>query len=59
MMQAIDLKDCDVYSYQSDLEADPFGEHTATSCCDGVGFLQYSWVGNVTLLCAGALVFCR
>jgi hypothetical protein len=24
-MQAIDLKDCDVYVYQSDLETDPFG----------------------------------
>mmetsp|Transcript_25876 Transcript_25876/g.65807 ORF Transcript_25876/g.65807 Transcript_25876/m.65807 type:complete len:233 (+) Transcript_25876:140-838(+) len=24
--EAIDLKDCDVYSYQSDLETDPFGE---------------------------------
>ena len=25
-MQAIELKNCDVYSYQSDLETDPFGE---------------------------------
>lgn len=24
--EAVDLKDCDVYSYQSDLESDPFGE---------------------------------
>ena len=26
-MQAIVLKDCDVYSYQSDLDTDPFGMH--------------------------------
>lgn len=25
-LQAIDLKDCDVYSYKSDGETDPFGE---------------------------------
>jgi hypothetical protein len=25
--QAIDLKECDVYSYKSDGETDPFGEH--------------------------------
>lgn len=26
MDEAIDLKDCDVYSYKSDLDSDPFGE---------------------------------
>ena len=26
--QAIDMKDCDVYSYKSDLETDPFGENS-------------------------------
>lgn len=26
LLQAIDLKDCDVYSYKSDGETDPFGE---------------------------------
>jgi len=26
VFQAINLKDCDVYTYQSDMETDPFGE---------------------------------
>ena len=26
-VQAISLNDCDVYSYNSDLESDPFGKH--------------------------------
>lgn len=25
-LQAVDLKDCELYSYQSDLDTDPFGE---------------------------------
>lgn len=29
MLQAIDLKDCDVYSYKSDGETDPFGKYAA------------------------------
>lgn len=30
--EAIDLKDCDVYSYKSDLETDPFGEKASMWC---------------------------
>jgi len=29
--QAINLKDCDVYTYQSDMETDPFGGYNQAS----------------------------
>lgn len=32
IMQAIDLKDCDVYSYKTDGETDPFGERQRLLC---------------------------
>ena len=47
-LQAIALKECDVYSYKSDLDTDPFGTHLC-SC----NLLYVARAGRAHILPAG------
>lgn len=37
LLQAVCIKDCDVYTYQSDLETDPFGKQGWPPCVERTG----------------------